>query len=460
MTGLLLIFSLGMIYGYLDTLAYIIIGKKSGFHLFSSNSLTIQSIISFLLPMAIVKNDAFFSTVIPMRNMYFGLSLFLFFIPSLTNKKSSIQKFFLYTGLFFFILSLGSVFKYFADFVFPLIGHVKMPGEFAIFTCFSFILFGAFSLNKFIVDKEEFSLKLHKTYFYIQVCLVLAILIGFLGIIINHDGLFFNLSKIISHPGLTPKLKSFVDLLSFYDILFLQGIIQITIWGTIKKSLVQKRYQQFIQIAIADLVIATLLNMPFTGVGQTSVHDVQSALNKSPEGIHAPFMLPIKQIYSNELGYNSNLLRTWSYYNKQIGVTSLVNYPFQLSNTKNIFSDSTNKFTEHPYIFATNDTAIHDLKIVNFKGGLLDFTVNSTQKDSFVFQQNIYPYWRCIINGENKTPFAYKGVFNAIEIDPGKNYVKFIFNPQPVNTTMTISLYSFLICLIYLLIMLFKRPSR
>jgi hypothetical protein len=288
----------------------------------------------------------------------------------------------------------------------------------------------------------------------------LAILIGFLGIIITHNGLFFNLSKILSHPGLTPKLKSLVDILNIYDILFLQGLLQIITLGEIKKCLILKRYPQLIKIAIADLVIATLLNMPFTGVGQTSVHDVQTALNKSPEGIHAPFMLPIKQIYINELEYNSNLLKAWSFYNKQIGAMALVNYPLQLSNTKNIFKDTTDKFTDHPYIFFTNDTAIHNLKIVNFKGGLLDFTVNSNQKDSFVFQQNIYPYWRCIINGETKKPFPYKGVFNAIEIDPGKNYVKFIFNPQPVNTTMTISLYSFLICLIYLLIMMFKRSSR
>ena len=460
MLGVLLIFCIGIIAGYSDVFPHITSGKKAIDASFINNPFSLQSTISILLPMATVKNDAFFGTDISMRNMYFGLTLLLFLIPAFFDKKSTLQKFFLYTGLFFFVLSLGGIFKYFSFTFLPLIGYVKMAGEFSVFSIICFILFGAISLNNFIVNRETFSLNQHKTYFFIQVIFTLAIIIGVIGIIITHNSLFLNISNVLSKPGLDSKLKSLNNEISFYDILCLQSIIQLVILGAVRNALIQKKYILLIKLCIIDLAIATLFNIPFTGVGTTSLSDVQYVLRKEPEGISTPFLLPIKFIHPNVTDANMNALGNWTFYNKQIGVNTIANYPIQLNSTNNVFKNGTSIFTDKPYVFCTNDSDVHNLTINYFKGNFIDLTINSGHKDSLIYQQNNYAHWRCVVNGQNLKPFTYAGVFNAITLEPGKNYVKFVFIPQSVNTAMTISLYSFIICLIYILIVMFKRPSR
>ncbi len=460
MLGILLIFCVGIISGYSDVLPHITSGKKAIDASFINNPFSIQSIISLLLPMATVKNDAFFATDISLRNLYFGLTPLLFLIPAFFDKKTLLQKFFLYTGLFFFVLSLGGIFKYFTFAFLPLIGYVKTAGEFSIFAIICFILFAAISLNNFIVNRETFSLKQHKTYFFIQVILTLALIIGVIGIAITQNSILLNISNVLSMPGIDSKLKSLNNEISFYDILCLQSIIQLVILGAVRNTLIQKKYIQLIKLCIADVAIATLLNIPFTGVGTTSLSDVQYVLRKVPEGIPASFLMPLNQIHSNETDASVTALGNSSFYNKQIGINTAANYPIQLNNSRNIFKTGTSIFSDKPYLFCTNDSGVNNLTINYFKGNFIDITITAIQKDSFIYQQNIYPHWRCIINGQNVKPFSYAGVFNAITLEPGKNYVKFVFIPQQVNTAMTISLYSFLICLIYIVIIMFKRPSR
>jgi hypothetical protein len=459
MFGLLLILSLGLISGYSDIIPHMTRGKRLEDIASIINPFSLQSIISLLLPLSIVKADAFFRTDISMRSAYFGLTLFVFFIYGLLNKKTAHQKFFLYTALFFLLISLGGIINYLTYNLLPLIGYVRLSGEFMIFSIISVILFGALSIDKYIIDKTNYDNKFSKIFFSLKIVHYLFIGIGVLGIIISKNSFFLNLNSIIGGSGIVGKLKILIDTISFFDILFLQSLIQLGVLTAVKNNVKSRTYKNLIILSAIEIGFACLLNVPFTGVGQSSVSEVQSLLNRAPDGLNPPFLIPIYRIYTKTEDRFDKILGDRSFYDKQIGVTSKAFYPVELNTTQNIFKDSLSLFCYKPFIFSTNDSAYSKLEINYFKNNFIELTVESRQKDTIVYQQNLYPNWKCMFNGDYVKPIIYAGVFNAIAINPGKNFIKFIFKPGSVSSAMDISKYVFLLCLLYLIIMYIKRSS-
>jgi hypothetical protein len=251
-----------------------------------------------------------------------------------------------------------------------------------------------------------------------------------------------------------------LDQLSIWDGLLLQGGLQLFILSEVRKIMKRKDYKQLIKIAAIDVALACLINLPFTGVGQASVADVQRAVNKVPDAFSKPFLLPPTETGKTTPDKYCYLLGNWGFYNKQIGFTEKPFYPVELKSSKGIYQgDSTSKFADLPFLFTTGNLPSDSIKINYFKGILADLTVFSSKTDTLVFQQNIYKHWRCVVNGEAKKPIKYKGVFNAVVIQPGKNYVKFYFNPTSVAAAYRVSKYAILLALIYLIIVMVKRVS-
>jgi hypothetical protein len=448
-----------MILGYKNVLPHIKAADYLQQLSLLTNPFSVQSMMSFFMPMSTVKNTAFFGTDVSMRNAYFGITLMLFFIPALFFPKSRKQKFFLSAGLFFMILSFGGIFKYVTYNILPGIKYVNSPSMLMLFALFSFILFAAFSLNQFISQKEQVTVTHAKTFFGLQLFFLACILIGIIGQFFYQGGFIRNLHAITAPGSFDNKLKSIVDYLSFYDILIFQGILQFVFLGFINDSLFRMRYKLLIRLCAMDLIIATLLNVPFTGVGQHSVKALQSQLEKVEEGIPAPLLMPIDDIYKNENDNKSDITGSWSFYNKQMGVNKKTFYPMEMKNIDKVFPSSKSIFSNRPYLFTTVDTNNNSIAITRIKDNVVELTVESKVLDTLVFQQNVHPFWKCALNGDRKKPIAYAGVFNAIEIKPGKNFVKFNFIPGIINTGAQISKYALLICMLYVLIVLFKRTS-
>ncbi len=457
--SLLGIFAFGMIVGYKNVLPHIKAADYLENLSLLTNPFSVQSIISFFMPMSTVKNTAFFGTDMSMRNAYFGLTLMLFFIPALFFPKSRQQKFFLFTGLFFLLLSFGGIFKYVTYNILPGIKYVNSPSMLMLFVIFSFILFATFSLNHFIAQKEQATATHAKSFFALQLFFLACIIIGIIGQFFYAGGFLRNIQVIATPGGLDAKLKAIVDHVSFYDILIFQGILQLIFLGFINDNLFRMRYKLMIRFCALEMIIATLLNIPFTGVGQHSVKALQSQLEKVEEGIPAPLLIPIDDIYKNEDDNKRDMTGSWSFYNKQMGVNRKIFYPMEMKNIDKAFPSSKSIFSNKPYLFTTVDTSNSSIVITRIKDNVVELIIQSNVKDTLVFQQNIYPFWKCALNGEGKKPIAYAGVFNAIALNPGKNFVKFSFNPGIVNTGAMISKYALLICMLYVLIVLFKRTS-
>ncbi|MDB5198804.1 MAG: hypothetical protein JWO92_767 [Chitinophagaceae bacterium] len=450
---ILIMLGAGLVVGYTDILPYFTRGDKISLVQGVKHPTTPQSWISFLLPLSTVKNERFFATDISMRNIYFSITLALFFFLTIF-KKNSWQKFFLYTGIAFMLLSAGGIFKTFAYKFIPLISYVRLDGEFIIFSLLCFIIIAAIQLNGFITGQKEFKGTIKWVYYAFEVILFACIAVGLYKTMSAKEGLLYSLKSITSQNGLSLKLKVLIDAMTFYDALWLQGIIQLLLLWGIKFCLREKRWNLLVRIVIADMVIATLLNLPFTGVGKASVAEVQRVLNKSPKGIPTPALQPI--INNDTTGiYEKGLTGDWSMYNKQIGVVTQVPYPISLKNTKKYFEtiqvNPSLNISKNDFLFTTVSNNAKPA-ITSFTGNKIEFTVTSPDTGQIVYQQAWYPYWFYNNGKEKKEVQQYSNAFMSIPIIKGENRIELTFEPRKVKAAMLASIIIFCLVVILLLI--------
>jgi hypothetical protein len=463
-TFLLILFllSAGMIVGYFDLLPHFVRGEKISLAESLQNPSNIQTWISSLLPFATVKNDPFYNTDISMRNSYFSLTLFLFFLLSLLSRKNNLQKFLLVNGISFALLSTGGVFKSFAYHFLPLIGYVRLNGEFRIIALLCFILTASIELDKFIKDKKKFSGAVKSLYHIIETTLFLVIIVGLYKSIIQRNSFFYRISDIGSAPGITLKLKSFIDAISFYDTLWIQGLLQLfLLWG-IKWCLLFSNWKLLKKIVAVDMILACLLNIPFTGVGKASVEQVQTILNKSSKGIPTPSLLPISQ--NDSVGLTEKgLVGDWSMYNKQIGCKEEVSYPIILKKVRAYFEkDKVTKkenYLNKPFIFITGSTSTAGITIRSFSPQKIELSINSPDSSQIVLQQNFYPHWFYTIGSEKKEMNQYGISFMSAPLTKGANKITIRFEPRLVKIAMIFSLSVLILCCLTLIFTRAKLSS-
>lgn len=446
--GLLLILSAGMLTGYLDILPQFIRGEKVSLADSLLAPTNLKSWISALLPFAVVKNDHFFQTDPSMRNCYFSVTLLLFFILAFLNKKNKWQKFLLISGLLFALLAAGGFFKTIAYKFIPLVGYVRLNGEFSIFALCCFILIAAIELDKFIRQKNKFNGKIVWIYYILELLTIGAVMFGLYNATGNQEGLLY-VSGIFTQAGLVDKLKTLIDAVGFYDTFWIAGIIQtFFLWG-IKWSLKSGNSRLLQQLTIVNLVIMSLLNIPYTGVGKASLSEVQEILNKSPKGIPTPVLQPIAMNDTIPSG-ETLMIGHWSMYNKQVGVTTEVPYPIILKNMR-VYFDSTGgnaglSFNDRPFMFTLPTDEKDSLKITRFSPAEIHANVQSPKGGRLVLQQNFYPHWY-YLDGSGKKEMNREGInFMNIPLEQGKNNIIILFEPQWVLRLMLLSATAFFVC--------------
>jgi len=451
---LLLLLSAGMIAGYLDMIPHFLRGDKISLQDALLHPTNIQSWLSVLFPFATVKNDAFYQTDPSMRNCYFGLSFLLFFLLACFGKKNSWQKFLLVTGLLFALLAAGGAAKIFAYKFIPFIGFVRLNGEFSIFALFCFILVAAIELEKIITLQKSFTGTIKYVYYGVQILVIATLAFGLYKAIYTGQTVATQFANIGRQNGLSNSLKALIDAISFYDTIWIQAIIQLLfLWG-IKWCLKKQHWKVLVKIAVADMVLASLLNIPFTGVGKASVAQVQSILNTSPRGIPIPALQPIMLNDSSSL-QQKLMIGDWSMYNKQIGTKLEVTYPIILKNSRAYFDKDAISGNENhlnkPFIFVA-DSSKSSISLQSFSPQIMQLTVNSNAPSQVVLQQNYYPHWYYAIGSEKKPMNAFETSFMSAPVAKGNSNIRFMFQPTIVKATMLFSAMVFCIyCLILLL---------
>lgn len=444
----LLLLSAGMLTAYADILPHFARGEKISLEASLADSTNIRSWISILLPFTTVKNGAYFITDLSMRDCYFSLVLFLFLVVAFIGRKNSWQRFLLILGLLFVLLSSGGFIKTFAYKFIPMIGYVRLNGEFRIFALLAFIIVAAIELDKFFVQNKKFYGSLKWLYYSVEIILLTAIIWGIYKSYVEKESLLFDTDNISLYGGIPDKLKFILDSISFYDTIWIQGIIQMFMLWFIKLSLKEKNIRLLAIIVASDLVFASLLIIPFTGAGKASLSQVQYVLNKSPKGIPIPALLPINR--NDTLPESEkDLLGNWSMYNKQIGTLAEVPYPIQLKDSKLFFENSVkglNYFNE-PFLFLKDKKENNSARINSFTPNKINITLVADSNTQLVVQQNFYPHWY-YKKEESKNPVQKDEInFMLFPVDKGTSNIILSFEPSLVRKAM---LFSFITLLIYL----------
>ncbi|MGG9960768.1 hypothetical protein [Ferruginibacter sp. SUN106] len=457
---LLLILSTGMLAGYFDMLPYFVRGEKISLADSLSNPANLQSWISALLPFATVKNDSFYNTDPSMRNSYFSVVLLLFFLLAIISKKDSWQKFLLITGIIFALLSSGGIFKTFAYKFIPFIGYVRLNGEFRIFAILCFIIIAAIQLNKFIQNKNESANKIKWLILFIGSILLACAIYGMYNAFSTDNSIVFQFKKVLSETGFAMKLKTLIDTISFYDTIWIQSILQLFILWAISRSLKLNKYNLLKKIVVADMILACLLNIPFTGVGKASVAQVQAVLNKSPKGIPIPALQSLLQndtLSTAERG----LVGDWSMYNKQIGTRQEVAYPIVLKNMKTYFEKGlaapNEIFTDKPFVFGS-DSSLKSISVGAFSPNSISIHTNADSASVIVLKQNLYPHWYYKTGNQKNTVGSFGINFMSAPVNKGQSEITFSFEPYFIKWSMLISLSALVLYCILLLVLKTKPP--
>jgi len=455
---LFVLLAAGMIIGYADILPHFSRSEKVSLADSLLNPTSIQSWISVIFPFATVQNVPFFNTDISMRNSYFSITLLLFFLVGILGKKSRLQYFLLFTGLFFLLLSSGGIFKTVAYKIMPFMGYVRLNGEFRLFAIFPFILFAAIEMDKFIKQPIGFYGPVKLLYYFIEIIVIFAVIFGLYHVLSAKDSVFYHFSNITAQQGLSSKLKALIGSISFSDSLLIQGLIQLFfLWG-IKWAMRYRLWSLVKKIVVMDMVIACLLNVPFTGAGKASVATIQSIIDKSPKGIPIPKLIPINQ-YDSLPTAEEEMTGDWSFYSKQPGTLEEAAYPIMLKNTQTYFRSSMDNFmADQPFLFVNDSTVYGNnsrrLTINSFSPQKISVTATTdTGFKILVLQQNFYPHWYAVVGNEKREMQQVSFSFMSTTLNKGRNDVIISFEPAKVKVAMLVSLLSFLSLLLSLFIL-------
>lgn len=448
-----LLFIIGPICGYLEVLPYISRGDKLPIDAIGEPA-TLKSYLSLLLPLGITKNDTFFATDISMRNCYVGLFPLLFFFSGVFEKKTKWQNLCLFIAGFFFLLSLGGIFKNISYGYLPLIGYVRLSGEFRIFTIFAMLIFSAIQFDK--INEIEGLPKL-KFYWYTLLSILGGIfLYASYNIAIANQSVFFTEFK--WHDRWRLSIKQLMDHLTFYDTLLIQSSVQIFFLSIIYYALRKKRNTLFLYTIAGEIIFAALLNIPFTGVGKASVSDIQSLLNESPEGIPIPLQQTTNQ-NKTIAPDKTKQIGDWSFYSKQIGATQQVPYPINLSNSVLFYNSSDlKKINSMEFIFFSNPDPNNRVEITRFTPNCIKTDIYSSSNQIMTIKQNEYVRWSSLVNDTPVHIQLTENTFMSVPVEKGNQKISFRFENIKIKILICWTLFTSIIGFIFILCV--KRKTQ
>lgn len=458
---LLLLVSVGMMAGYADIIPNFVRGEENSFLKKAEDFTSIQSWLSVLYPMASMKNETWFVSDLTLRNSYFGLPFLLFFLFCIFGKKTSLQKFLIGLGLFFFLLSTAAFFESITSRVLPLIGYVRLKGEFRIFALLSFIIVASIELGQYFKIEKKFEGNIKWIFSFIMTLNVVVFFWSTYQSATTSSFLHFT-DEISNQSSITASIKLLLNKISFYDCFWIQGIFQMLFLWLIWQSLKTANLLMLLKVIAIDMIVATLLVVPFTGAGKASLHQVQAVLNQSPKGIPIPPMHSIELNDSLPIDQHE-LIGSWSMFNKQIGTVKEVPYPIQLKNMKVFFADSSgsnhSKYFNKPFLFV-KEKKKSNVNILSFSPNKIHVEVNAVNiGDHLIIQQNYYPHWTAIVNGKFEMIAKEGTSFMSLPLQEGDNNVSIIFEPAIIKKGMLISLVVFCFMLLVLLVLILKPKS-
>lgn len=414
LTLLILLTCAGMIYGYAEVLPYT--NRSAALAVIPSGegSTTIHSWISFILPLGTTQGN-FFGNDIALRNCYIGLLGFSLCVTYLLSPSANRNiRFHLILGAVFLFLSSNLVLPVFQHI--PLLKFIRLNGELRIFAILSFVLAGAMQLQEiWNTDRVK---KL------LQTLWVLASIL-FVSCIIAGASAF---PGWLSKWQLLPDVKSFLDSLSFSDMVFVQSIILLILTPVMIKSIQQKNRRALLRTVMIDLALACLVQLPFTGVGQRSVSDMGKIFAQAPSALKTPAAAPEASVVSRYPDATA-VAGNWALVSQEIAQDGLIPYPLIFRTTVQYFDSALkDSFYQKPPFLIVSGGNHKAIEPVLFRYNFIRFDTRTSEAASMVIKQNQYPFWKASVNGSPVAIGDTAYTFMKIPLASGKNELEFQFS--------------------------------
>lgn len=488
LAGITALFSSVLIVAYIQGAPFL--SRYSGLtlELAQKHPFSLQSMLSFLLPMATGAEPQFFQTDPSMSNGYWGMVSLVLFLFALTQKaRNKTSYLFFGFGIFALLVSFGDqlFLREFLYRYFPLMNMFQYPGIFRAFAIFGFLAFTGINLKP---DNFEQPNRKRMIFAALLLIIFLSIFIG--NALSKIEGfVFFETGKSFTEKLLTATR---------FDAIIFQGTVQLVILLTIVFAAFKiKKNSQFatllLFLIITDGIIATQLNIHYTVVSEVNPVKFHRYLKASPKGFPAPELNPVGE-NSDGNAQNEFVWMNNNVFPKKVTFDGLVsfkldgyaylsdNHPELLEAIKKqpvlYFSDDIRNVSPvenvTPNAVFLNETDFQKLPETEFRSSENDhlyitgFSPTQIEIKTFtnhpqllIYQQNYFTGWNVFVNGEKKDLLKSNFTHMAVLVPPGENIVLFEYkNP------LVIIAFGFCYALFFLLIGFFifyfvkKHPEK
>ncbi len=447
---------------------------------------SLESFISFLLPLSTIKGFNYFGTDLSLANGYFGLIVLWFFLLSLFSKKNIIHKIILAISIICLMISVGEK-TYIREFLYhyvPLFDTFRFPSAFRLFFIIGFILSAGFYLN----DLEN-KFKLKKTKRQIIFVSLIAASFYVVSLLINTNyssaNFFVYLKDIkISNFDLNIDILKFVQSV-FALIILVLFIVMIAVVKSTKKQLIVIAF-----FVVADMFITTRLLSPYT------VHSPDLTIKELNEFADRHFVKTYTTPNMNVDVFNNSdtssvrrygIWRNINIYYGQIahgGFSSFINKNIQLMEQS--FPDVYSAALHHKPVYASkcimpysqmsfsNNNSLCDyadvpevygdtnciVNVVSYNPNKIEFIVETSEPTLICYLQSWHKYWTAKVNGKTQSPVLVNHFHMGVVSEAGNNTIVFEFKPKFFYTALTVSIITLTILLLLLLVLFFKKQTK
>ncbi|MCK9613705.1 MAG: YfhO family protein [Bacteroidales bacterium] len=455
-----------------------------------------RSMISFLLPFAVIRNMSYYDTDLSMSNAYFGIFMLIFFFYALLKKSPGIYRLFLVFGLLSLLASMGNylpVREFLYKYV-PLMGMFRFPSLFRFFIIFFFLLMAGYGLNTFL-SKENFRDK--------KLIGMIIITSGFLLWMLIQSRLegYLMIKGFIKNELFKASEISFIrQHIAFQSVVQMAFLVFFTIGIVFIKN--RKKLVLFIAfLFVSDAIFSSQLNAPYTVYYKNFNAGMVKKISKGfPEGFHIKNDRLVSQNCDtcglNEGPFWKNLCT----FHKHIaydgfapiafkGYTYLVdslpenfnklinNFPvflasgfcseYSAKHNKNISSVAVSKICYLPQNEYNQLNKVSPLTYSNVDTVWIsafspyEIKIQSITKSPrlLCLLQNYYPGWELQVNEKKSDIIKVNFGMLGAQVPEGKNTILFRYNFKPVKAGLYISAVSLFMFFLYFIIGFLKKAG-
>ena len=451
--------SVGFIYAVSKGLPFIDRQHGVSKEMADSIAFTPRSFITFLYPLIGNNDFIHFGTDVTMRNAYIGLLTLILMLVSFFSPRR--LKFFVLTGIIFFLLAaVGShspVRGWLYSFL-PLMNVFRMAAIFRFFACIGLLTLAAFAFDEVFEKGNKISGK------------VLESIIGIAGVgslVLLCVLLLAKRSEL--HMPHTSSLVAFTEYLkdaNIRSVVFLERSIHFAMLISVffilrhvkfNSSLAKYLFAGFI---VLDMTISVQGNVFSTIASTKTVSEIQSRVNKLPEGFPIVANMPLSSYNEwNDTTLAPPLWHNGGFLRKQVTFDGYNGFNLNVYNQLADRQDFYKLLTQRKFITTSPDSAV--ISITKSDPGQVSFTIKSNQNMTIGIGQFFFAGWQVSVDGGKVLGKLAEDSLHLIQcnVPSGDHLVELSFEPAGVRLSFIYTVIAFVASAVGILILFARRTT-